>query len=92
MSTASSHEMSSVSHLNLEMYAEVGHDLWWRAYNLFVNVRSLYESPKKTPNSSRNVSKSFKKGDWNSRKGANHAKDVFDNKVSMSPTWVWSFE
>jgi hypothetical protein len=50
----------------------------------------LSKSLKETSNSSKNISKLFKKGDWCSKRGANHAKVVFDNKVPMSPIWVLS--
>ncbi len=63
MSATLSHEMSHASCLNSEAYTEVGRDPWRRVCNLLVDVCYLFELPKKTPNSSRNASKSFKSGD-----------------------------
>jgi hypothetical protein len=45
------------------VYIEVGCNPWGRVGNLLVVVRYLFESPKKTSNFLRNVSKSFKRGD-----------------------------
>jgi hypothetical protein len=50
----------------------------------------LFKLPKEAPNSLRNVSKLFTIRDWCSRRGANHAKIVPDNKVPMNLTWVKS--
>jgi hypothetical protein len=88
MSVALSHEISHVGCLNLETYVEVGHVPWWRVCNLFVDVRSLFESSKKALNFSRNVSKLFRRGDWHSKRGVTRAKVMHGNKVPMSPTWV----
>jgi hypothetical protein len=57
---------------------------------VLIVVYSLFESLKEAPNFPRNVSKSFIKGDYRSKRGANHAKFVLDYKVLMSLTWVWS--
>jgi hypothetical protein len=57
---------------------------------LLVIVRFLFKLPKEAPNSLRNASKLFKRGDWCSRRGTNHAKIVPDNKVPMNLTWVKS--
>ncbi len=63
MSTTSSHEMSHANYLNSEVYTKNGCDPWQRGHNLLIVVRFLSESLKEAPNSSRNASKSFKKGD-----------------------------
>jgi hypothetical protein len=57
----SSHEMSHVSCLNSKAYTKVGHDPWQKVRNLLFDVYSLSKSPKMTPNSLRNVLKSFSK-------------------------------
>jgi hypothetical protein len=83
--------MSHVSCLNSKMYIEVGCDHWQKVHNLLVDVCSLFESPKKTPNYSRNASKLFKRGYWHSKKGANHVTIMSNNRVLTNPTSVWSF-
>ncbi len=86
MNIALSHEMSHASCQNLKAYTEVGHVPWQKVCNLFVVICSLFESSKEAPNSSRNASKLFRRGDWRSKKGANHVKVVPNNKVPISPT------
>jgi hypothetical protein len=54
--------MSHANYLNFKAYTKVGRDPWWKAHNSLV-VCSLFKSPKETPNSSRNVSKLFRRGD-----------------------------
>jgi hypothetical protein len=55
--------MSHANYLNSEVYTKNGCDPWQRGHNLLIVVRFLSESLKEAPNSSRNASKSFKKGD-----------------------------
>jgi hypothetical protein len=82
------HEMSHASCLNLKVYTKVGRDPRQIIRNLFVVVCFWFKSPKEALNSSRNASKSFRRGDWCSKRNASYVKDVFDNKVPMSLTWV----
>jgi hypothetical protein len=82
--------MSHVSCLNLEAYTGAKCDPWRIVHNLLIVVCFSFELLKKTPNFWRNASKSFRRGNWCSKRGANHVKVVPDNKVPMNPTWVRS--
>jgi hypothetical protein len=55
--------MSHASCLNLEAYINAGCDPWQRVCNLLVAIHFLSKSLKETSNSSKNISKLFKKGD-----------------------------
>jgi hypothetical protein len=83
--------MSHASCLNSKTYIEIGCDPWQKVHNLVVIICYLSKLQKEAPNFSKNASKLFYKGDWLSKKGANHVKIVLNNKVPMSLTWVWSF-
>jgi hypothetical protein len=55
--------MSHASCLNLKVYTKVGRDPQQIIRNLFVVVCFWFKSPKEALNSSRNASKSFRRGD-----------------------------
>ncbi len=73
---------------NFDAYTIVECDPWQKDHILMLDVHSLSEFPKVTLNFLRNASKSLNKGDWCSNKGENQTKVVFNNKMSMSPTWA----
>jgi hypothetical protein len=52
--------MLHASCLNIEAYIKIGRDPLRRILNLLVAICSLFESPKKTLNFSRNASKWFR--------------------------------
>jgi hypothetical protein len=64
MNVTSSHEMSHVDCLNVNVYIDAGRDPWRKDHNLLLNVRSLSKSPKFIVNFSRNVSNLFKSDDY----------------------------
>jgi hypothetical protein len=88
MSVDSPFEISQAKCLNFNPYVAIKHDPWQRDRILMLNVCLLLESPKVALNFSKNISKSLNKHDWCFNKGVNQTKALFDNKMSMSPTWV----
>lgn len=64
MSVTLSHEISHVNCMNLNAYTIVQWSLWWNVHNFFVDVHSLFESPKVALVFLINVSKSFNNGNW----------------------------
>jgi hypothetical protein len=63
MSLTSSHEMTHASYINSKVYTKARRDPWRIICNLLVAACSLFKLLKKTPNSSRNASKLFRRGD-----------------------------